>query len=139
MMVANSSNLIITVKPINQRNNISAAAQGSIRGSGTSFTQSRFSLSQGDDEEDEVVDLLKSASQLHLSTQTLSGGTLDGRSSNARHQFNSNNPKSSDHLFMNSSSATLDRKAQHAKGSGGGQVSAHRTQSSFTSQPNLYQ
>ena len=62
MMVANSSNLIITVKPVNQRNNpaapfsAAAAATAPYKGSTQSMAQSRFSLlSQGDDEPDEVV------------------------------------------------------------------------------------
>ena len=75
MMVANSSNLIITVKPVNQRNNPALAA-APYKGSTVSVAQSRFSLlSQGDDEPDEVVDLLQSASsQLHLNTLPMNPG-----------------------------------------------------------------
>jgi len=159
MMVANSSNLIITVKPINQRNNV--ASQGPMRGSAASVNQSRFSLSQGDDEEDDVMDLLKSTSQIHLSsTHTLTGasGTLDSRasdssSSKSRYpQANQKNGKSNDHLFLQGSSSTLDRKKPTTSINGRGDMVINNSQyqypsqqskrpsphSTFASQPNLY-
>lgn len=78
MMVANSSNLIITVKPVNQRNNPAtsggALSAAPYKGSTQSMAQSRFSLlSQGDDEPDEVVDLLQ-ASSSHLQLNTIPRG-----------------------------------------------------------------
>ena len=72
MMVANSSNLIITVKPVNQRNNIGPrGGSGRVSQKSTTSLQSGYSMNSGrsfdsdtmhdsrEDEEDEVRDHLK--------------------------------------------------------------------------------
>ena len=70
MMVANSSNLIITVKPVNQRNNLTLKGETSVRSSQKSTTSlvsgQSFASNDSDevrdftqeDDEDEVRDLL---------------------------------------------------------------------------------
>ena len=55
MMVANSSNLIITVKPVNQHNNISPRRGGSGRSSQKSIASQRSGLSGGSVEVQELV------------------------------------------------------------------------------------
>lgn len=82
MMVANSSNLIITVKPVNQRNNLSLKGDTSVRSSQKSTTslQSGQSFASNDsdeikdftqeDDEDEVRDLLTNNNTTNTSKES---------------------------------------------------------------------
>ncbi len=82
MMVANSSNLIITVKPVNQRNNLSLKGETSTRSSQKSTTSlvSGQSVASNDsdeirdftqdDDEDEVRDLLANNNTTSSSKET---------------------------------------------------------------------
>ncbi|XP_064640869.1 partitioning defective protein 6-like [Lineus longissimus] len=58
MMVANSSNLIITVKPVNQRNTLAGPHRGGHRGSAMSTLSASSSQSKTSVDSDDVVDYM---------------------------------------------------------------------------------
>ena len=141
MMVANSSNLIITVKPVNQRNNISPKRMGSGRQSQKSTnsfqsTQSGHSLDSDEvreyDEHDEVKDYSNSSPPHPVMTGSASGGSISGGAGGnggapvATAMEHNLSVRSKDSVNMGAAAAIANSASTSGSGSRGGSIAGDR-------------